>query len=56
VIGEYQSIILNEFLPILFGNSSVVKTKKGKTTYNPSVDPSVSNEFSASAFRCDNNF
>lgn len=51
VIGEYQNIVLNEFLPILIGTNSVATIKNGKTTYNPNIDPSISNEFSAAVFR-----
>ncbi|QDT40801.1 peroxidase [Gimesia alba] len=47
VIGELQAITFNEFLPALFG-TGVVSEYMG---YEPSVDPSIANEFSNAAYR-----
>lgn len=47
VIGEIQAITFNEWLPALLGKSAISKY----TGYDSSVDPSISNEFSTSAFR-----
>ncbi|MCA9014014.1 MAG: peroxidase family protein [Planctomycetaceae bacterium] len=47
VIGELQAITFNEFLPALFG-AGVVSEYMG---YDPTVDPSIANEFSNAAYR-----
>jgi hypothetical protein len=49
VEAELQAITYNEFLPLLLGtNKGGMPAYKG---YNPAVDSSVSNEFSAAAYR-----
>jgi hypothetical protein len=47
VIGEIQSITYNEWLPALMGQHALTPYQG----YNPSVDPSISVEFSSAAFR-----
>ena len=47
VIAEIQAISYNEFLPALLGGSAI----GDYTGYNPSVDPSIANEFSTGAYR-----
>lgn len=47
VIGELQVITYKEFLPALLGDD-VLKPYRG---YNANVNPGISNEFSAAAFR-----
>jgi hypothetical protein len=56
VIGELQNIVFGEFLSTLIGTSSLFPASTKSTIYNPSVDPSISSEFSASAFRCQSLF
>ncbi|MFO0809152.1 MAG: peroxidase family protein [Gemmataceae bacterium] len=47
VIGEIQTITYNEFLPALLGPNAL----RPYTGYNPNVNPGISNEFAAAAFR-----
>lgn len=47
VIGEIENITMNEFLPALLGQN-VISPYRG---YNPNVNPGISNEFAAAAFR-----
>ena len=51
VTAELQNIVVGEFLPLLIGSQSVFRPGSGFTNYDPSVDPSITNEFSASALR-----
>ncbi len=46
-IADYQSIIYNEWIPAVYGENAMPKYKG----YNPSVNASISNEFSTVAFR-----
>ena len=46
VIGEIQAITYNEFLPALLG-----KYAPGDACYDPHIDPSLFNEFSAASYR-----
>jgi hypothetical protein len=47
VIGEIQSITYNEFLPALLGPNA----PRAYRGYNQNVNPGISNEFAAAAFR-----
>ncbi|XP_023327499.1 lactoperoxidase isoform X2 [Eurytemora carolleeae] len=56
LIAEMQSIVYNEYLPILLGPSLMKSMdiwikKKPKSFYNASVDPSISNSFATASFR-----
>lgn len=51
VTAELQNIVIGEFLPLLIGSQSVFPAGNRFTSYDPSVDPSITNEFSASAYR-----
>jgi peroxidase len=47
VIGEIQSITYNEWLPAVLGKNALTSYQG----YDPSVNPSIANEFSTAAFR-----
>ena len=47
VIAEIQSITYNEFLPALLGRNGISRYEG----YDPTVDPSIANEFSTAAYR-----
>ena len=47
VIAEIQSVTYNEFLPALLGTGAIGAYQG----YDPTVDPSIANEFSTAAFR-----
>jgi peroxidase len=47
VIAEIQAITFNEFLPALLGRGAIDRY----SGYDPTVDPSIANEFSTAAFR-----
>jgi peroxidase len=51
VSAEYQNIVFDEFLPLLIGTKKLFPPGNSHTTYDPNVDPSITNEFSASALR-----
>ena len=57
VIGQWQHIIYNEWLPILLGAEymktfGLLPTSDSYTEdYDPSIDPRINNEFAATAFR-----
>jgi len=51
VTAEMQNILFAEHLPLLIGTKSVFPPDQGFTTYDPKVDPSITNEFSASSYR-----
>jgi len=48
VTAEYQNIVYGQFLIHLTGSVSMINSL---TTYDPNVDPSITNEFSAAALR-----
>ncbi len=47
VIAQIQSITYNEFLPALLGRRAISEYQG----YDPTVDPTIANEFSTAAFR-----
>lgn len=47
VIAEIQAITFNEFLPALLGRGGIDRY----TGYDPTVNPTIANEFSTAAFR-----
>ena len=51
VTAEFQSIVFGEFLPLLTGSKSLLGNGNSGTNYDPNVDPSITNEFSAAALR-----
>ena len=51
VTAEYQNIVAGEFLPVLIGTNQLFSSENFQTTYDSNVDPSITSEFSASAYR-----
>ena len=54
VIAELQAITYNEWLPAIFGQEVIDKHNlrlRRNSNYNPEVDPTLKNEFAASAYR-----
>ena len=57
VIAELQNIVYNEFLPIVLGEKSVkdhnlnLPNAESSSTYEDTINPSLSNEFATFAFR-----
>lgn len=57
VKAQLQNVVYNEFLPTILGNSTMedynlnLKQIKHESKYDPSVNPSISNEFATFAFR-----
>ena len=56
VIAELQNIVYNEFLPIVLGDTLkkhnlILPTTEGFSTYEDTINPSLSNEFATFAFR-----
>lgn len=55
VIAEWQSVVFDEYLPILLGSKTAeeleLTTKIYDNPYDASVNPSIRNEFSTAAFR-----
>lgn len=47
VITEMQVVTFNEFLPVLLGNKAFSRY----SSYDPSVDPGIANEFSTAMYR-----
>ena len=47
VEAEYQNVVYNEWLPLLLGEENI----PDYDGYDPSVDPSITSEFSTAAFR-----
>ena len=56
VIGQIQNIVYSEFLPIVIGTTKMQEyglnlPVSGTTSYDPNVNPGISNEFATFAFR-----
>lgn len=54
VIAELQQVTYNEYLPVILGPGAINEYSLGVatwSTYNPSVDPTIVNEFSTAAYR-----
>ena len=54
IIGELQNIVYNEYLPLVLGKSAMESLKidlRKPTSYDPTVDPSIMNEFASAAYR-----
>ena len=55
VIAELQNIVYSEFLPVVLGPAAMeqfkLKVSDNLSTYDNTVDPSISNEFATFAFR-----
>ncbi|XP_050037572.1 salivary peroxidase/catechol oxidase-like [Dermacentor andersoni] len=54
--GIYQHIVFKEWLPLMLGTSKMSEfqlnpKENNYTDYNDSIDPTITNEFSAAAFR-----
>lgn len=58
VIAVYQSVWFNEVLPLILSSKTLLEHEiiSSKSCYDPSIDPSVSSEFVASAARYFHNF
>jgi len=51
VIAELQSVVINEFLPVLLGDVQLSTQRSGYAGYRADLSPSVLNEFATAAFR-----
>uniref|UniRef100_U5ES00 Putative peroxinectin-like protein n=1 Tax=Corethrella appendiculata TaxID=1370023 RepID=U5ES00_9DIPT len=56
IIAKLQHIAFNEYLPLIIGHKnfrvfSLNEPKGYSKSYNPDINPSITNEFSAAAFR-----
>jgi len=53
VIAEYQHIVYNEFVPLIYGNTTLspLSTESYYTGYDSSKNPALYNEFATAAFR-----
>jgi len=51
VVAEYSNIVFGEFLPQILGRADIFPPGVTSTIYNPNLDASIVNEFSAAAFR-----
>lgn len=53
-MAQMQHIVYHEYLPILLGDCNIMDDSldsQGYSTYDPNVDPSMSNSFATAAFR-----
>ena len=57
VIAELQNIVYNEFLPVILGekfvkeHNLILPSTESTSTYEDTINPSLSNEFATFAFR-----
>jgi len=51
VAAELQQITYKEYLPLILGKAALLDLDSDETNYDPSVNPSILNEFATVAFR-----
>ena len=54
VAAELQQITYKEYLPLILGKAALLDLDSDETNYDPSVNPSILNEFATVAFRSQN--